>query len=198
MNYRVRGQYTIIEDGAEIGEGTVIWHYALIRTGAVIGEGCVIGSRVEIGPGVRIGDGTHIGADTQVHHPAQIGTRCFISPQVFISNDKYPMIRDNFKPQGVVIGNDVIIGAKTAIVGGVQIGDGAFVAMGAVVTKDVAEGTMVKGVPAREYGRRTICYPGTAIEHYGPLCPSDHCKRCDDFGAEQYHPPGIGTQETQG
>ncbi len=190
--YTLRGLYSIIEEGAEVGEGTVIWHYTLIRAGAKVGANCVIGSRVEIGPGAKVGEGTHVGAGCQIHHPAKVGKRVFLAPNVFLSNDKYPAINKQFEPQGVTIEDDAIISAGALIVGGVTIGRGAFVTMGAVVTKDVGCGEMVRGIPARVYARRQPHYPGTAVEHWGPLCPEDHCTTCDLHHLPQYR---TGPQE---
>jgi len=176
----------VIEPPVCVGAGTRIWHWTQVRPGAIIGKDCVIGSRVEIGPGVEIGDGTHIGASAQLHHPARVGKHVFVAPMVFLSNDKYPSLVSDFKPRGVTIEDHAIIGAGAQIIGGVTIGEGAFVALGALVTKDVPSGSMVKGRPAREYARRGMHYPGGALEHWGPLCRDERCLRCDAEGLEQY------------
>jgi len=176
----------------QIGEGTRIWHWVKIGldrpagVDVVIGKNCVIGCRVEIGPGVVIGDDTHIGAASQIHHPAKIGQHVFIAPMVFLSNDKYPSLEVEFVPQGVVIEDHAIIGAGAQIMGGVTIGEGAFVGMGSLVMHDVAPGSMVRGRPARPYGTRGKHWPGTALEHWGPLCDEQACKMCKASGLEQY------------
>jgi acetyltransferase-like isoleucine patch superfamily enzyme len=180
------GQFCIIADDVVIGEGTRVWHYVQIREGARIGRNCVIGSRVEIGQGVVIGDGTHVGAGAQLHHPAVIGSGVFIGPQAFFSNDKYPSLAAEFEPQGVTVGDGAAIGAGAMIVGGVTVGTGAFVGMGAIVTHDVADGEMVKGTPARVYGRREMHWPGTAVQHYGPLCDKQRCRMCEAASMDQY------------
>lgn len=189
QTYKVKGQYSIVEPGAIIGEGTVIWHYALVRKGAVIGENCVISSRVEIGPDVHVGDGTHIGAAAQLHSPAQVGKRVFFGPQAFVSNDPFPTVGAPWTPAAVVIEDDAVICAKVGIKGGVTIHQGAVCGLGATVIRDVASGDIVYGCPAVVKGRRHPHYPGTAIEHWGPLNPEVECHLCKSLGVEQYRDP---------
>lgn len=189
----------IIEDDVEIGEGSRVWHWALVRRGARIGRNCVIGSRAEIGPGVVIGDGSHIGADAQIHYPARIGQRVHILPNAFLSNDRYPDLCSEFRAQAVVVGDDAVICEGVSIVGGVTVGAGAVCCMKALVTKDVPPGAIVRGegTAAVVKGQRAMHWPGTAVEHYGPLEPGKHCLRCDDVGAEQYEAWLAGAEATR-
>jgi len=182
------GQFCIIEAGTSIGDGTRIWDWVKIRRGARIGRDCTIGDYVEIGPGVVIGAGTHIGAGAQIHAPAQIGQRVHILPRVFLSNDRYPDLCSEFVPQGVIIGDDAVICEDVSVVGGVHIGAGAVCCMKAIVTKDVAPGAIVRGegTAAVVTGRRGMHWPGTALQHWGPLQEGKHCRRCDEHSIEQY------------
>ena len=66
-----------------------------------------------------------------------------------LNHDENPSKRGNLKPSSIKIGNDVWIGSNATVLAGVTIGDGAIIAAGAVVTKDVAENTIVAGVPAK-------------------------------------------------
>ena len=191
------GEQCIIAPRVQVGWDTRIWHWVQVREDAQIGTRCVIGSRVEIGPGVVIGGGTHVGAGSQLHHPARVGRGVFLGPNVFLGNDKYPGLEGAFSPQGVAVGDYAIIGAGAQIVGGVSIGEGAFVAMGALVTRDVGEGEMVKGSPARPYARRVMHYHGTAVQHWGPLCDEQECLRCTSMGVEQYVKQMRQRQEEQ-
>lgn len=179
---------SIIEEGVALGPGVVVWDWCKVRRGAKLGAYCVVGDYVEIGPGVTIGAGTHIGAGAQLHSPARIGARVHILPRVFLSNDRYPDLCSDFVPQGVVIGDDAVVCEDVSIVGGVKVGAGAVLCMKALVVKDVPPGAIVRGegTAAVVKGRRAEHWPGTAMQHWGPLQPGKHCRRCADAGLEQY------------
>lgn len=133
-----------------------------------------IGSRVEIEHAVylkvvgraatlRIGDFAFLGTGVQIDvvQSVIIGDHVLLAPGVFITDHNHVMsAASRVDEQGVVarpvrIGNDVWIGAKSVILPGVTIGDGAVIGAGAVVTHDVQPLTIVTGVPARPTGRRT-------------------------------------------
>lgn len=159
----------LISDGAYVGDR------AVVRSGVVVYEGAKIGSDVEFGHGVLvrertvIGDGTKVGTNSVVEAEVSMGCNCsiqsmvyipngtvignrvFIGPNAVITNDKYPPSK---RLAPVVVEDDVIIGANSTILAGVRIGEGAIVAAGAVVTKDVPPRTVVIGVPARAVGSR--------------------------------------------
>lgn len=145
----VIGPQAIIYAGSTIGDDSAICPRAHIREGARIGRGCVIGIGVKIGFDAVIGDRCQIMDDTHISGGTVIGDRCFISVGVIVVNDDRPR---GYQWKGVTpveIGNDVVIGAGALIRPGLRIGDGATIAMGAIVTRDVAPGAMVKGLPAR-------------------------------------------------
>jgi acetyltransferase-like isoleucine patch superfamily enzyme len=150
------GPYAIVYAGAEIGEGTQVCPYAHIREGVKIGKRCIIGVGVKVGYDAVIGDDCQLMDDTHISGGTVIGDRCFISVQVLAVNDDRPR---GYQWRGVTparIGSDCVIGAGARLRPGVVIGDGATIAMGAVVTRDVAAGATVKGLPAREEGLRHV------------------------------------------
>jgi acetyltransferase-like isoleucine patch superfamily enzyme len=104
-----------------------------------------VDGRVKIGREVSIQSGVYIPPMSEV------GDRVFLAPFVVITNDKYPPSR---RLLGVKIENDAVIGANSVLVSGVRIGEGAVVASGAVVTRDVPPRKVVMGVPARVVGTR--------------------------------------------
>lgn len=103
---------------------------------------------------LSIGAGTYIGHRCHLHaiDPVSIGARCVLADNVMISSADHDRLRRHqvHASGPVVIGDDVFIGQNAVVLGGVSIGDGATVAAGAVVIRDVAAGAVVGGVPARE------------------------------------------------
>lgn len=102
---------------------------------------------------LRLGSNTYVGHRSHLHSidPVSIGERCVIADNVFIASTDHGRIdRHGVVGTGpVVIGDDVFLGQNAVVLGGVRIGNGATVAAGAVVTRDVEPGAVVAGVPAR-------------------------------------------------
>lgn len=106
------------------------------------GKNIHLGKNVFINSGCRFQDqgGIYIGDNALIGHNVVMAT---------LNHEENPKRRGNLIPAPIKIGNDVWIGSNATILSGVTIGDGAIIAAGAVVTKDVAENTVVGGVPAR-------------------------------------------------
>ena len=146
----------IIEEGSEIGEGTKIWHYSHVMKGAKIGENCKIGKYVSIEPGGVLGNNVKIQDGVSVYSGVTLENDVFVGPKVVFTNVKkprseFPVGKDNYKETTVKKGAS--IGANSTIVCGVTIGEYAFVAAGAVITKDVPSHALVMGVPAKIVGK---------------------------------------------
>ena len=122
-----------ISEKAKIGENVQIWHFSYV------------GDDVEIGDNVKIGENTKIEGQAYIPPPSRIGKNVFIGPAAVLTNDPYPMCD---KMVGVVIEDNAIIGARAVIKAGVTVGKNSVVAMGAIVTRDVEENTVVAGSPA--------------------------------------------------
>jgi len=160
----------VIDDGAEIGDGTKVWHFCHISTGARIGRDCVLGQNVFVAPGVVIGDGCKIQNNVSVYTGVELEDEVFIGPAAVFTNVQNPRA---FVERKHLFGKTIVhrgasIGANSTIVCPCDIGAYAFVAAGAVVTKDVAEYALMVGVPARAAGR--VCRCGEVERDGG--CPA--------------------------
>lgn len=142
-----------IDDNVEIGEGTKIWHFCHIQSGARIGKNCTIGQNVYIGSNVKIGNDVKIQNNVSVYEGVTLEDGVFCGPSCVFTNDltpraRFPKGRENFAK--TLVKEGATIGANATIVCGNTIGREAMVAAGAVVTKDVEDGTLVMGMPARK------------------------------------------------
>lgn len=140
----------VIYENAEIGDGVEMGHGVLIREETKIGRGVRIGTHSIIERGVVIGDRAWIQSMVYIPNGTVIEEDVFIGPNAVITNDKYPPSR---RIAPVVIRRGAVIGANSTLIAGVEIGEGAVVAAGAVVTRDVPPRTVVAGVPARPVGK---------------------------------------------
>jgi acetyltransferase-like isoleucine patch superfamily enzyme len=134
-----------ISEKAKIGDNVKIWHFSYVGDNTEIGDNVKIGSLVHIDYNVKIGDNTKIEGNAFIPPLSRIGKNVFIGPAVVLTNDPYPMCD---KMIGVTIEDNAVIGARAVIKAGVTIGKNSVVAMGAVVTRDVPEDSVVIGVPA--------------------------------------------------
>jgi UDP-2-acetamido-3-amino-2,3-dideoxy-glucuronate N-acetyltransferase len=145
-----------IDEGAKIGKGTKIWHFAHIMPKAVIGENCSIGQNVLVSNHVSVGNGVKIQNNVALYEGVILEDYVFCGPSMVFTNVLTP--RSEF-PRNTsadysktVVKRGASIGANATIVCGITLHEGAFVAAGAVVTKDVAAYALVAGVPAKQIG----------------------------------------------
>lgn len=149
----------VVDEGAAVGAGTKVWHFVHVCTDARIGARCVLGQNVFVAPGVAIGDGCKLQNNVSVYAGVTLADEVFVGPSAVFTNVLTPRAhvnrRDAFEPTNV--GRRVSIGANATIVCGTTLAEGAFVAAGAVVTKDVPPYVLVQGAPARAAGFRCDC-----------------------------------------
>lgn len=130
----------------KIGKNTKIWQFCVVLEGAVIGESCNICSHCFIEGGAEIGNNVTIKCGVQIWNGVKIEDDVFIGPNVTFCNDKYPRSRNkNWHLEKVLVKKGASIGGNSTILPGVTIGEGALVAAGAIVTKNVDAGQVVKG-----------------------------------------------------
>ena len=151
-----------VDEGAQIGEGTKIWHYVHVRGDAVIGKNCIIGKSSYIDTKARIGDNCKIQNFVSVYHGVVIGNNVFVGPHACFTNDLYPRAANSsWEVVDTRVKDGVSIGANATIVCGITIGRCAMVGAGSVVTKDVPPHALVVGSPAKVVG--WVCECGSIL-----------------------------------
>ena len=143
-----------VDEGANIGKGTKIWHFGHVMGGASIGKNCVLGQNVNVDSGAVIGDHVKIQNNVSIYSGIKIENDVFLGPSCVLTNVKNPRSQVNRHSiyEKTVIKKGATIGANATIVCGVSIGKYAFVAAGAVVTKDVADYALLVGNPGKKVG----------------------------------------------
>lgn len=144
----------IIDAGAQIGEGTRIWHWVHVCAGARIGRGCSLGQGVFVANRVIIGDNVKIQNNVSVYDEVTLEDDVFCGPSMVFTNVINPRSavprKDEYRP--TLVRQGASLGANSTIVCGVTVGRYAFVGAGAVVTHDVPDYALAAGVPARRIG----------------------------------------------
>src|SRR5712692_10498915 len=143
-----------VDEGAEIGARTNIWHFSHVMKGARIGERCVLGQNVNVDGGTVIGNNVKIQNNVSVYTGAVIEDDVFLGPSCVLTNVSNPrsQVSRHSLYEKTTFKRGCTIGANATIVCGVTIGRYAFVAAGSVVTKDVPDFALVVGNPARQAG----------------------------------------------
>ncbi len=144
----------IVDPGARLGAGTQVWHFAHVCAGATVGSACSLGQNVFIGNDVVIGNGVKIQNNVSVYDAVTIEDEVFCGPSMVFTNVFNPRAAVVRKHQyrRTLVRRGATIGANATIVCGVTIGQHAFIAAGAVVTRDVPAFALMAGVPARQTG----------------------------------------------
>jgi len=138
---------TIIYPNVTFGKKFRTGHNVLIRDNTIIGNNVLVGTNTVIEGDVQIGNNVSIQSNVYIPKNTRIGDNVFIAPCVVFTNDKYP-IRKKYELRGATVRNGVSIGANATILPDVEISEGAMVAAGAVVTKDVPPWKLAVGNPA--------------------------------------------------
>jgi len=144
----------IVDKGAQIGEGSRIWHWVHICGGARIGRGCSLGQNVFVGNRVVIGDNVKIQNNVSVYDNVTLEDDVFCGPSMVFTNVYNPRSAVSRKDEyrDTVVQQGATLGANCTIVCGVTIGRFAFIGAGAVVNRDVPDYALMVGVPARQIG----------------------------------------------
>lgn len=154
MSY-FKHESSYVDEGAEIGEGTKIWHFCHVMSGAKIGKNCSLGQNVNVGGKAIIGDGVKIQNNVSVYDNVVIEDDVFCGPSCVFTNVINPraFVERKHEYKQTVIKKGASIGANATIVCGVTVGEYALIGAGSVVTKDVPAYALVYGSPARVRGK---------------------------------------------
>jgi UDP-2-acetamido-3-amino-2,3-dideoxy-glucuronate N-acetyltransferase len=168
-----------VDHGAQIGAGTKIWHFCHISSKAVIGPNCSLGQNVFVANNVTVGGGCKIQNNVSLYEGVILEDFVFCGPSMVFTNVKTPRSAFPRKTTADYAATRVkygaSIGANATIVCGVTIGEWAFVAAGAVVTKDVAPFALMAGVPARRLGWACKCGERLPADEAGLLLTCTVC-----------------------
>ena len=170
-----------VDEGAQLGEGTRVWHFSHILPEVSVGRKCSIGQNVVIGPRVTVGDGVKIQNNVSIYEGVTLEDGVFCGPSCVFTNVNNPrseiVRKSEYRP--TIVRRGATIGANATIVCGHELGEYCFIAAGAVVTNDVPAFALMAGVPARrigwmsraggKLGRDLICpLTGQAYREAGP------------------------------
>lgn len=144
----------VVDDGAEIGTDTKIWHFAHICSGAKIGERCSFGQNTMVSAGAVVGDNVKVQNNVAIYTGTTVEDDVFLGPSCVltnISNPRSQVVRRSLYEE-TLIRKGATVCANATIVCGVTLGRYCFISAGAVVTKDVPDYAMILGVPGRQRG----------------------------------------------
>jgi UDP-2-acetamido-3-amino-2,3-dideoxy-glucuronate N-acetyltransferase len=148
-----------VDEGAVIGRGTRVWHFCHVMRGATIGESCSLGQNVVVMPGVQLGRNVKVQNNVSLYEGVVCEDDVFLGPSMVFTNVVNPRSHVSRKHEyrQTLVRRGATIGANATVVCGHTLGAYAFVAAGAVVTRDVPDYALVAGVPARIIGWMCEC-----------------------------------------
>lgn len=176
----------IVDEGAEIGDGSRVWHWTHICAGAKIGTGCSFGQNVFVGNDVIIGNNVKVQNNVSVYDAVRLGDDVFCGPSVVFTNVYNPRsaIARKSEYRETVVGRGASLGANCTIVCGNAIGENAFIGAGAVVNTNVLPHALMLGVPARRKG--WMCSCGTQLQGTGAV--TCECGKQYEISVEECRP----------
>lgn len=144
----------IVDEGAQIGEGSRVWHFVHVCGGANVGKNVSMGQNVFVGNKVTVGDNCKIQNNVSVYDNVHLEEGVFCGPSMVFTNVYNPrsLIERKDEFRDTLVKRGATLGANCTIVCGVTIGEFAFVGAGAVVNKNVPAYALMVGVPARQIG----------------------------------------------
>jgi len=174
----------VIDEGAEIGAGTKVWHFCHVCSGARIGRRCVLGQNCYVDRNVSIGDNVKIQNNVSVYTGVSIEDHAFLGPSCVFTNvitprSAFPRTDPAKDYIATQVRRGASIGANATIRCGIELGEWCLIGSGAVVTRDVPPHAVMVGVPARQAGWACMC-AGVLKQRDGDgrwVCPETNCNR---------------------
>jgi len=155
----VRHESAYVDQGAQVGSGTRIWHFSHIMAGAKIGKNCSLGQNVNVGSKAVLGNWVKVQNNVSIYDDVVIEDEVFCGPSMVFTNVINPraFIERKQEYKKTIVRRGASIGANATIVCGVTLGAYCFVGAGSVVTRDVPDYALVYGSPARQHGWVCTC-----------------------------------------
>ncbi|MGB0935236.1 MAG: DapH/DapD/GlmU-related protein [Alphaproteobacteria bacterium] len=165
----------IVDEGAEIGANSKVWHWVHVSSGAKIGEDCSLGQNVYVGSRVALGNGVRVQNNVSIYDDVYLEDDVFCGPSCVFTNVYNPRSHVQRKDEYLEtrIKKGATIGANATIVCGNSVGEYALIGAGAVVTKDVKPHALVVGVPAKQIG--WVSHAGEIMDD-SLVCPREDRK----------------------
>lgn len=154
MSTYYKHETALVDEGAQIGEGSRIWHWVHISGGAVIGKKCSFGQNVFVGNRVEIGDNVKIQNNVSVYDNVFLEDDVFCGPSMVFTNVYNPRsaVERKSEYRDTRVKRGATLGANCTIVCGVTIGEYAFIGAGSVINRNVPDFALMVGVPAKQIG----------------------------------------------
>ena len=161
-----------VDDGAQIGRGTKVWHYCHVMKGARGGERCILGQNVFVGARAVVGNGVKIQNNVSVYDAVTLEDEVFCGPSMVFTNVMVPraFIERKNEYGETRVGRGATLGANCTILCGHSVGAYALVGAGAVVTRDVPPHALMLGLPARQAGWVCRCGITLDADYACPAC----------------------------
>jgi UDP-2-acetamido-3-amino-2,3-dideoxy-glucuronate N-acetyltransferase len=157
-----------VDEPCEIGAGTVIWHFTHVMANSRIGRNCRIGQNVVVSPDVVLGDNVKVQNNVSIYTGVILEDDVFCGPSMVFTNVINPrseIVRRN-EYRRTLVRRGATLGANSTVLCGIEIGRHAFIAAGAVITRDVPDYALMAGVPGRRVGWACRC--GDRLPESGP------------------------------
>lgn len=168
----------IVDEGADLGDKTKVWHWTHISKGVRIGRNCVFGQNVFVADNVEVGDNCKVQNNVSLYKGVRLEQDVFCGPSCVFTNvlDPRAFIEKKAEFRDTVVRRGASIGANATVVCGNTLGEYCLVAAGAVVTRDVPPYALVAGVPARVVN--WVCRCGARLEFRGTRA---RCGTCGEW-----------------
>ncbi len=160
--------HTVIYAGNKIGDNFQTGNHVSVREENIIGNNVSIGTKSVVEFKTKIEDNVRMHSQVFIPEYCTLKKGCWLGPNVVLTNAKYPnSVKSKEFLEGIVIGQNAIIGANATILAGIKIGDNVLVGAGSVIVKDIPPGKVVAGNPAKVIKERSALRYPTGEKAYG-------------------------------